>query len=317
MASVEDHLQRWSEAGLLDAEASARIRAFEAADDAERRSPPPDRPGVIEAILYLGLAVAGAGALFLGAENWEELEPWARIASLAAPSVLALVAGAALRMFDDPGYRRAGNIAWLAALALAAGTTGAINGESGVPNDRALLIVGVVATLVAAGLWAVSSSHPQLLGLGGALVVLAEGMGNSPGDYSAQIAGMVIFILGLMGVAMAESGMLQPRFTARAVFGAFAVAGPYHAGIDGSVIWAELSVFAVGTGLIALAVRRNTFLYMVIAVGGMFVGLITFVFEHLEESVGVAASLLLSGAAIIAGVLVLAALRSTTRERQK
>ena len=314
MASVEEHLRRWSEAGVIDAVEAERIRAFEAIPSNETAPAPEARLGVVEAILYLGLAIAAAGAVFLGAENWADLQPWARIAALAVPAVLALVAGAALRTFDDPGYRRAGNIAWLSALALAAGATGVIGGETNLPNDRTLLLAGVVATLIAAGLWAISSSHPQILGLGGALFLLAEGVGNAPDDYSAQVAGMVLLLLGAMGIALAESGMLSPRSSARAIFGFFAIAGPYHAGIDGSVIWAELLVFVVGAALIALAVRRNTFEYMVIAVAGMFVGLITFVFEHLSDSIGVALSLLLSGAAIVAGVLLLATLRKSTRK---
>lgn len=313
MASVEDHLRRWSEAGVVDDAAAARIRDFEAARPPRTTFVAEDRPGVVEAILYLGLAIVGAGAFSLGAENWAGLESWARIAALAVPAVLTFLAGLALRSFDDPGFRRAGNLAWLVTVGLLAGTVGVINNEADVSGHRSLLMVGVVATAVAAGLWAVSSSYPQVVALGAALVLLAEGIGNSPDDYSAQVAGTVLFALGIMGVAFAEAGMLTPRFAARAIFGAFAIAGPYHAGLDGSVYWAELLVFVVGAGLIALAVRRNTFLYMVIAVAGMFVGLITFVFEHLADSIGVALSLLLSGAAIIAGVLLLTALRSSTR----
>lgn len=317
MAKVEEHLRRWRDAGLLDGEQADRILEFEHAAPAPPAAPPEDRPGVIEAVLYLGIAIAAAGAFRLGAENWDGLEPWARIASLAAPAILTLLAGAALHSLDEPGYRRAGSATWLATVAFAGGAVAVAENESGVDSHFALLIVGAAATLVAAGLWAVSPRQLQLLGLGGALFLLALGIGNAPDDFSAVITGMVVLVLGTIGIALAERQMLEPRFTARAVFGVFAIAGPYIAGLDGSVIWAELLVFAVGAVLIALAVRQNTFSYMVIAVAGMFVGLITFVFEHLADTIGAAVSLLLSGAAIIAAVLLLAALRSATRGQPK
>ncbi|MEP7216261.1 MAG: DUF2157 domain-containing protein [Anaerolineaceae bacterium] len=313
MANVEDYLRRWSDAGLIGDEQAERIREFERAIPARQTE---DRPGVVEAVLYLGIAIAAAGAFFLGAENWNQLEPWARIASLAVPAVLTLLAGFALRTLNEPGYRRAGSAIWLVAVALSAGAVAVVNSESGVDDHYALLIVGVAATLVAAALWAVSPSHFQLLALGGALFVLALGVGNSTDDSSAIVTGMAVFVVGLMGVVLAERQLFEPRFTARAVFGAFAIAGPYIAGADGSVIWAELMVFAVGAALVVLAVRRDTFTYMVIAVTGMFVGLVTFVFEHLSDTIGVAVSLLLSGAAIIAAVLLLAGLRSATQRHR-
>jgi len=313
MTNLEEYLRRWRDAGLVGDEEAQRIREFERALPDR---PAGDRPGVIEAVLYLGIAIAAAGAFFLGAENWGELEPWARIASLAVPAVLTLLAGFALRTLDEPGYRRAGSAIWLVAVALSAGTVAVINSESGIDDHYALLIVGVAATLVAAVLWVVSPSHLQLLALGGALFVLALGVGNSSDDFSSTITGMAVLVVGLIGVALAERQLFEPRFTARAVFGAFAIAGPYIAGLDGSVIWAELLVFVVGAGLIVLAVRRDTFSYMVIAVTGMFVGLVTFVFEHLSDTIGVAVSLLLSGAAIIAAVLLLAVLRSATQRNR-
>lgn len=314
MANAEDHLLRWIEAGLVGDEQAERIREFERAASA---GPNEDRPGVIEAVLYLGIAIAAAGAFILGAENWDRLEPWARIASLAVPAVLTLLAGVALRSLDEPGYDRAGSATWLATVAFATGAVAVTGNESSVDSHYALAIAGTTATLVATGLWAVSPRSLQVVGLGGALFLLSLGIGHSSDDFSAVITGMVLLILGMTGIALAERHLLEPRFTARAVFGVFAIAGPYIAGLDGSVIWAELLVFAVGAGLIVLAIRRDTFSYMVIAVTGMFVGLITFVFEHLADTIGVAVSLLLSGAAIVAAVLLLAAMRSTTRGQPK
>jgi hypothetical protein len=313
VASVEDHLRRWTDSGVIDAATAARIGDFEATRPPRTTITLDDRPGVVEAVLYLGLAVVAAGAFVLLTENWNDLQSWARISALAVPAVLMFVAGLALRSFDDPGFRRAGGLAWLVAVGLVAGTVGVAANEADLSVHRWFIVMGAAATVTAAGLWAASPTHPQVLGLGIGLGLLAGGVGNLPDDFSAQLAGMAAFGLGLAGVALAEAGWLTPQPTSRLVFGLFAIGGPWVAGLDGSVYWAELLVFVVGAGLIALAVNRDAFLYMVIAVTGMFVGLITFVFEHLADSIGVALSLLLSGAAIVAGVLLLAALRPSTR----
>ena len=314
MANAEEYLRRWTEAGLVDADQADRIRAYE-----RGASTPPagarddERPGITEAVLYLGVAVVVAGAIVLGAESWNDLESWARIAALGVPAVLAFFAGVALRSLDQPPYRRAADLAWLATVALAAGTAVVSTEAAGVDDYFQVLVFGVTATVVASTLWAANPGTLQMLGLGGGLFWLGAGMGNSVDESSAIVMGMTWFGVGVFGVLLAEAGLLQPKPVARTIFSAFAISGPYVAGLDGSVLWAELTVFAVGLALIALAVQRNAFVYMVIAVAGMFVGLITFVFEHFADTIGVAPSLLLCGAAIIGGVLLLAATRASTR----
>ena len=316
MATVDDHLRRWSEAGVVDAATSERIREFERE---ERTRPTAAKgaglPSVTEAVLYLGVAVVVAGAIVLTAENWRDLESWARIAALAVPAALTFAAGIALRSLDQPQYRRAADLAWLATVALAAGAAAVVSEEADADDSLSTLFLGATATVVAAALWAANPRTLQLMALGGGLFMLATGLGGAVDDSGPIVVGMALFGVGGFALALAETGLLQPKPVGQAIFGTFAILGPFIAGVDGSVLWAELMVFAVGAGLVGLAVRRNAFVYMVIAVAGMFLGLITFVFEHLSDTIGVALSLLLCGAAIIGGVLLLAVARSSTREQ--
>ena len=56
MSDVEEHLERWLEAGVIHDTAADRIRAFER-DRPSRREPASERPGAIAARLYLGVVV--------------------------------------------------------------------------------------------------------------------------------------------------------------------------------------------------------------------------------------------------------------------
>jgi uncharacterized membrane protein len=73
--SWQDHLERWQHAGLLDAEAAAKIRAFESSDPDTRRI----RWPVILALVFGGMLLAAGLFLFVQA-HWDEMSPLARIA---------------------------------------------------------------------------------------------------------------------------------------------------------------------------------------------------------------------------------------------
>ncbi len=79
---LEQQLQRWVEAGLLDSQAAGRIREFEAA-----RESPGMRWPVIFAIAFGSMMVA-AGILLFVAAHWEDLSPTQRLLL-----VLAMIAG--------------------------------------------------------------------------------------------------------------------------------------------------------------------------------------------------------------------------------
>ena len=73
MQSWEEHLSRWESAGVVDASAAERIRAFEAAQGAPARA----RRQVVAA-LVLGGILLGAGVLLFVAAHWDEVSPSGR-----------------------------------------------------------------------------------------------------------------------------------------------------------------------------------------------------------------------------------------------
>jgi uncharacterized membrane protein len=73
LRALEDALQRWTGAGLLDAASAERIRQFEA----EREQPSGLRWQVLLALIFGAILLAAGIALFVAA-HWDELSPLSR-----------------------------------------------------------------------------------------------------------------------------------------------------------------------------------------------------------------------------------------------
>lgn len=114
MGSVQEHLRRWHEAGLIDEAIVRRVGAYEACEpDASG-----DRPGLIEVLIYLAVAVVGAGVIALIGPAWDDLGAAARISVPSVAGLGALIAGFVLRQIGGAAPVRQAQVAWLGANAL-------------------------------------------------------------------------------------------------------------------------------------------------------------------------------------------------------
>ncbi len=320
MADVEEHLERWLSEGVIHDDVAERIRAFEKQRPRARSGA--ERPGAMEALLYLGVIVVSVGVFALIEQRWPDLDSWARMLAIGVPTLLALALGAALRTSEEPGFARAGQLAWFVSVGLFAGAVAVFLNEYepagiGIEDDRdGLLTMTGSAALLALVLWVFSPAHPQAIALGATLFALGQGAGNWPDEFNQVLAGMLIFAFGVAGLALTELGHFTPRFSGRLVFAALGAVGPYEAGFTENGIAFELLVFVVGGGLVALGVARASFTLLAVGVVASFVGLVTFIFEHFEDRIGAPVALMLSGGALIAGVLLLARFRSAEHIRR-
>lgn len=321
MGQIDDLLQRWLTAGLIEQDTAERIRSFEAAQAAAAQREEDDRPGVIEVLLYLGVAVLAVGVFALMAQNWPELHSGARLAALAVPTVVCLGGGALMRVSPEAGVRRAGQMAWLVAVALTAGTMAVFFNEyhpGGLEfeDDRETMLIIAAATAgLALLLWVLSPTHAQVLGLAAGVVFVAQALGNWPDDYSEGLAGVTLLTIGIVAVGLVELGLLRPKETSQLLFGAMAMAGPYQAGFIENGLPFELLSFVIGAALITLGIMRSSFIYVLVGVAGLFLVLVTFIFEHFEDDIGAPLALILSGAILIGAVLLLARFRPALRHR--
>jgi hypothetical protein len=308
LMNYADYLQRWRNAGLIDEATAEAIRVFESAKPPEA---PSDRPSFVEAILYLGLIVVAVGVVTLLGQHWEDLQSSTRLLVIAVPAALALGLGFALRATGDEAFVRGGHITWFLAVGLVFGAFLVGFHEWGASDDdrNGLLAGGFVALALALTLWAVSGSVPQLVALGGAIVVFGQSLGAWPDDYSTAVAGTAALAGGAIAIGLTELRIFVPRAAAAALFALVAAAGAYESGIDGTLAWAETLSFVVAVALIAAGVIRASFGYLVVGVGLAFLSLVTLMFEHFESDLGAPVALIISGALLVAAVLALIPLR--------
>lgn len=315
MGQLEEHLQRWLDAGILKPETAETIRTFERA---ERRAPGDDRPGVLEALLYLGIVVLSVGVFSLFAENWEQMESWARVTAIGVPTLLLFGVGAVLRSSNEAQLERGGQAAWLATTGLGAGLMAVTINEYGLgfgDLDTPGAFVAVAASTfgLAVVLWVFSPSYPQVFAIAGATVLLGQAIGNWPDDFSQVLAGLTILGIALACIGLAEAGWMGPRLGVSFLFSALAIVGPYEAGTgDGHIVF-ELLAGAMAAAVIAYGVLRASFLVVLVGVAGAFVVLVTFIFEHFSDRIGAPMAMMISGAILVAGVLLLALYRRETR----
>jgi uncharacterized membrane protein len=144
-------LVRWTEAGVLDGESAARIRAFEL----ERRGPARLRWPVLIALAF-GALTLGAGVLLFVSAHWDALSPQARFALVVLLVAVFHVAGAATeRRF--PGMATALHAVGTVALGAGIFLAGQIfNLDGHWPGGLLLWAIG------AALAWALLPSWPQM-----------------------------------------------------------------------------------------------------------------------------------------------------------
>jgi hypothetical protein len=307
MASVEQHLRRWLDARLLDEAAAARIREYE-----RETAPAEGRPGVLEVLVYLGLAVAAAGAVILVSTSWDELRDWARVAVLVVPGLLALALGWGLKASGSPGTHRGGHIALLVGGAMLAGAAAVLSDNAGEEARDNALAAGLVGVALALALWALSPSHPQVVGVGAAFVVLALSLAERPDEFSFAVGGLFLAAAGAAGMVLAELGWLQPQVSARALAGGGVAFGAFFAGFDEGAV--EAAALLAGLALVLAGIARGTLVYVAEGVGAVFAGLVASITRHVDDAATAALLLMVIGAGLLATVLLLAFLRPWARE---
>jgi len=251
MASLEQKLQRWREAGLLDFEAVTRILAFEKSREPERH----EGPSVVEALVYLGLAIVGVGVFVLAAVNWGDLPSGVRVAVAAIPGLLALPLGQVLRTMAEPGLRRGGAMSWLVGGALVTSAVIIAGHEAGWRSENAVLVGGVVAGGLGVLLWSFSKTIPQVVGLAAAAGLLSGGFGARFDEDNIPIAvGLALLLLFGAGAVLVVTRMLVPRLPAHALATiGMAVGVLFVSGGAGNHAGDDNGAFAFGSTLVLFA----------------------------------------------------------------
>lgn len=304
MALIDELVEIWLKAGVVDQPTAARIRAFESS-----RSQPPERPGVLEAVIYLAVAVIGVGVAVLIGTNWEHLNSAARIAIPSAAAIGVLAGGFRLMKSPLAELRRGGQAAWFLAVALLTAATAVIVVEADGSETMVAVATATVTLLSAIGCWAASRTHLQVLAIAGAVgycgISAIAVVDASGGEQFSLAFGGTVLALSIAAIIAIELNVLVPRVTARLLAAAGLVVGAFNSAIPPAPAVIESITFIVATAIMALSIRRGVFIYMAAGVALFFVGLATVIVRHAPNATFAALAFIVSGLALLAITIML------------
>jgi hypothetical protein len=305
---LKDQLSRWLNAGTD--EQAARITAFEAAraENQERRV-----PLIVEALGYLGAALAVIAVLILAQEFWADLELWGRLALLGIVTLGLLIAGWVLRDSPLEAVRRLAGFLWLFAAVGVAFTFGILTADGFDSSPEGAALVGSLAA-VAFGfvLWRLRTESLQQLAFFAALVSAAMSV-VGVADWSEEFLGLSMWAIGTVWLFLTWGTVIHPTTTGYALGSIGALVGVQMMSFDG-VGWPMLLGVAVAGALIAASVALRQIVLLALGAAGVFVFVPQVVFHYFGDSLGAPVTLLLSGAALIGGAVALARLMGEIRE---
>jgi hypothetical protein len=305
MGELDQMLRRWEERGIITAAQAEDIRRLESADQ-----PEPRVPLIAEVLGYLGASLVVSAAIALTAQFWSDLDVAVRIGALIAVTALLLVAGSLVRNSSDPAGGRLASFLWLGAVA-GAGFLADVVATDALDIDTGFSIaVGIAMTSLAAVLWLVRKTAPQLIGLLAGIAFLTAGISDVLGGDDAF--GILIWVVGVAGLVSARLNLISPERTAFALSSIAVLVGAQWAAVEflsDVQGWALAMGLASALALQALSVAWHSLVLLGFGSVGVLVFLPQIVDEYFGDAIGGTAALLVTGVALLAVALVVVRLR--------
>lgn len=307
---LKEQLSRWLNAGFITNEQAAQIQAFEAAraQHQERRV-----PLIVEALGYLGGALAVIAVLILAQEFWADLELWGRIALLGTVTLGLLIAGWVLRNSPLEAIRRLSGFTWLFAV-VGSGFTFAILSADGFDGSPELstLLGSLAAGVIGLVLWRIRTMSLQQLGFFAALVTATMSMGGVI-EWPEEFFGLAMWAVGTVWLFLTWGTAIRPTTTGYALGGVASLIGTQLLSIAGEG-WPLLLGVLVAGALIVASVTLRQIVLLALGAAGVFIFVPQVVFNYFGDSLGAPVALLISGAALIGGAVALARLMGEIKE---
>jgi hypothetical protein len=270
-------LGRWVAESLIDAEQAGRIEAAEvarrsAAASGQGAVGPLGGPGqrralVVEALGYLGGALAIVAGFIAVSELWPGIPASAELAFAAGGAVALLGAGIAIRAVDNPPLARLRSVLWLMSTASLATFTGVLAAQVwGFSVAGTAVVMAAAATAYAAALWWHSRAPLQHLAtFAAAAVLIGTGISLVGPGLRPWGPGLGIWGFSALWAIAASRGYLKPRGIG------------YLAAAIGLLVGAQLTMELAAGQVLALAtvagvltagvVLRRVFLLVLGAIG--------------------------------------------------
>lgn len=320
MGTTRQHLEAWERAGLIDEATVARILAWEAEASTAVAPDEGQRPGFLESLVYLGVALVVVGVAVLAGSNWGHLGSWARLLITGIPAVLAVAAGSLLLKQGHAGIQRGGSMAWAASVALFGGTAGIAVNEAGGHSADAQLAAACTGVIAALVLWQQSKRALQVAAGAGAAFTLAMGItaqvGRTDSNTDQLVGGLAMVVMGLAAAAATEKGWISPRASCRVFAGlgiAFGALFTTFSGTGTALI--DVIPLLAGGAMVAIGIRAGSLAYLGFGVAAIFAGTIVLITRRVDDPTVAALALMVVGVALIGVVLTLAKLKPWQGER--
>ena len=300
LSGLVEHLDSWTDAGLITADQADAIRAHEVA------AATPELPRWVEPVAYLGSALVALALVLFGAQVWDQLATWSRIGLAALVTVILLLAGTALNRSDAAPARRAASFAWLLTVAGVAATAALVAFEAlDLDEDAAITVTASCTLLAALVLYLLAHTALQQVGLAVGAVFFLVSLGSLLTADEPWMFSLALFALGAIWLLLTWGQFLRPEGTGWVLGGLLALGVGF--GVAGEQpIWSGVGI-AVGLGLVYLSTVIDLRALLVIGVAGLVVWIPTTVITLFEGSVVVPVAILLTG--VVTLTVVVAAVR--------
>lgn len=266
-------------------------------------------PLLTEAVAYIGMILVLAGGITALGQRWNTFSATGHVAVLAGAAVFFLVAGLLLRRVPEAAIQRLVSVSWLLSVATWAAAAGYLTHDLiYAPGARgagavSVLVSGLAAAVYAAALWLRRPRALQDLALFGGLVtticgIVATAALGQPARVVVLACALALWAFGLVWALLGWRRYIGPMWMTIALGALLALIAPSLAA--GPYGWMYATGTVTAGAAMALSVPlRNAVLLGLGAVSAF--GYVTaVVITYFHESLGVPATLSLTGALILA-----------------
>jgi uncharacterized membrane protein len=305
MDELERLLRRWEASGIITPAQAEEIRRHETS-----ARPKPRIPLIAEALGYLGAALVLSAALALAAQLWSDLAVAVRITVLLAVTALLLLAGWSIRTSVEPAFRRLASFLWLAAVAGVGFLADVVASDALDIETGFSIAIGIAMTSLAAALWLLRRTAPQLVGVFAGLAFLIAGISDILGGDDAF--GILLWVVGVIALVSARLEFVSPERTAYALSSIAVLVGAQWAAFEffsDTQGWGLALGLASALALQGLSVAWRSLVLLALGSAGVLMFVPQIVDEYFGDDIGGTTALLVSGVALLAVALVAVRLR--------
>jgi hypothetical protein len=287
--------------------------AVEPAAGPQAEGSPAKRHGSLltEAVAYVGTILLLAGGAAAVRQQWHHFTNWEQVAVFAGAAAAFLVAGAAVRRVQEPAVQRLVGVLWFVSSAgVAAATALAVSDVYGKSGGVVVLTAGLVLTVYTAALWLVRRRALQCVALFAGLVVTITGTVETAASHPGVALALALWGFGLVWTVLGWRRYVEPLWVAAPLGVLLALIAPAFAVADHGWVYA----IAIGTAAAFMALSvplRNTVLLGLgtVATFGYVTAAVVRYFQH---SLGVPATLAVTGLLVLGLALITARLMRVT-----